>query len=241
MGLSIFSTYQALARFVRDRCDSQQELGSSQLDERWLVDRIQEFLAKKFTKEEFGFDTFAPGEFKTGKPGGVSTIDLAGSRRHQQQDIVSKLIEVKLMLEGNRKWGKEILADIFRVGCVRKYTTTHTHRLVVVVGQDRRWRLEDQYGALLKRLCPMDRRRNPLYLGLQNHSKSTRLTDKWRAANLSLIEEYLHPHLPEQIRVELVGLSKSQRDVDENPDHGMIARLWRVYPGKYPDNVSPGA
>ncbi len=239
--LSIFSSYQALSRFVRDKCDSEQEIESSRVDERWLVDKMLDFLNARNARQTYQFDTFVPDEFRTGRAGGARRIDVVGSPRRATKDGgVSLMIEVKLMMENNRQWAQEVLSDIFRVACARKQTTSRTHRLVLVAGQERCWRqLEDQCGGLVRRLCPMDRRHNLLTLGLTNKRRWTSFTDKWRATNADHLEDYLTPHLPAGVSIELAGLSRSHRDVDEHPDRGITARLWRVLPGRCNGAVLP--
>lgn len=232
--LSIFSRYQALTRFVRDKCDSEQEIESSRVDERWLVDRILDFLNVGNTRQTYQFDTFVPDEFKTGRAGGARRIDIVGYPRRLTKDgSAALLIEVKLMMENNRQWAQEVLSDIFRVACARKQTTHRTHRLVLVAGQERCWRqLDEQCNGLVRRLCPVDRRHNLVTLGLTNKRRWTSFTSRWKATNAAYLEEYLTPHLPAGVSIELAGLSRSHRDVDEEPDRGISARLWRVFPGK---------
>ena len=232
--LSIFSSYQALARYVRDKCDSEQEIESSRVDERWVVDRMLDFLNTRNSRQMYQFDTFVPDEFKTGRAGGARRIDVVGyPRRAGKENIASLMIEAKLMMENNRQWAQEVLSDIFRVACARKQTTNRTHRLVLVVGRERCWRqLEDQCGGLVRRLVPMDRRHNLLTLGLTNKRRWTSFTDKWKTANANYLEDYLLPHFPAGVNIELAGLSCSHREVDEQPDNGITARLWRIYPGK---------
>jgi hypothetical protein len=227
---SIFQSYQPLTRFVRDRCESEQEI-SKDLNEAWLAERVRDFARERWSRFKYRFDWFSPEEFRTGRPGGAHRMDYAAFRKEiTPQTPVSLVAELKLMKAGGANWAQEILCDLFRVACIRKRTTNITHRLVLVVGQEQCWdNLQDKCDGLIRNLCPIDRRHQLLTAGLTNIRYTTNL-DRWKPLILKHVDEYLHPHLPQSIGVEIVGLSKSSRGVDEHPELGMSARLWRVYP-----------
>ena len=246
MGLALFSGCQALTRFVRDRCDSEQELEASRVKESWLVDRILDFMSAKHAQHAFEFDTFMPVEFSTGRAGGARRIDLVEfPRRRSTRESASFIVEVKLMMEKNRPWADEIVSDIFRVACARHLTTTRTLRYVMVVGQERCLaQTADQCGGLLRKMCPMDRRHSFLTLGLTNTRRSTSFTDRWKSANADYLEDYLKLHLPKSVTIELAGFRKSHRDHDEQEERGITARMWRILPGACathtePDRIEP--
>lgn len=229
---SFFSHYQRMARFLQTRCESEQELEESLVNENWLVARIVDFVNARGGSHGARFDTFVPDEFKTGRPGGPRKVDLVGYSR-RQDGLVSVMAETKLMMKGGRDWAYEIITDLFRVACARHQTSNQTHRLVIAVGRDRFWQQADeQCSGLLRKLCPIDRRLSYITAGLTNRSRKTSLTDRWRKEHEGYIEEYLRPHLPSSVRIELVGLARSARGETEDPDRGITARMWRVYPGK---------
>ncbi len=227
------SPYQALARFARDRCDSEQEIESSRVTESWLVDRVLDFLNARRHRYLYRLNAFSPVELQSGGPGGPRRIDLIGQTPTADKHTghAALLLEAKLMMNDGHGWANAILADVFRLAATRDRTSKYTHRLVMVVGQERWWRLvEKQCDGLLPHLCPFERRLNRLTFGLTWYRRSTRLTDKWKQDYAQHIEDYLTGLLPRRVGIELVGLSKSNRDADDKPELGMTARIWRVFP-----------
>ena len=236
-----FSHYQTLTRFAQLRCDSEQELGDSHLDEKWLVDQVLTFARSRYSRYgqyTYEFNTFVPAEFRTGKAGGPRKIDVAGfGRWRAAEPPASLLLEAKLMKEtkSGRNWAGEIVADLFRVACARDRTNSKTRRLVLVVGREQCWKeAMNQCDGILGRLCPINHRLRLLTAGLTNVRRSVTLGERWRGQNDRWVEEYLRPMLPTKVGVELVGLARTSRGPGEEPDWGMTARMWRVYPGKRP-------
>ena len=226
-------SYQAFARYVRDNCDSEQEIDGSRVDERWLYNNMDEYLrARAGHLYEFSWEKFTPAEFRSGQPGGQKKIDLVGtSRRSATEGSLAIVLEAKLMVDDNRQWAREIVTDLLRVACVKARTTRMTQRYVLVAGQERCWkRAVQQCGELIPKLAPMERRRDPKTLWLQPRRKWTRLDDGWKAKHGDAVEEYLLSLLPGGVEVELTGCSRSSRGPDEQPEAGITTRLWRVYP-----------
>ena len=93
-------------------------------------------------------------------------------------------------------------------------------------------RLDEQCNGLLRRLCPMERQYKALTFKTLDKPRKTTLTDHWKSTNNEYIESYLSPLLPASVSIALVGHSHSHRQADEQPDRGMTARLWRVYPSR---------
>jgi len=225
-------SYQAFARYVRDNCDSEQEIDGSRVDERWLYNNMEEYLrARAGHLYEFSWDKFIPTEFHTGQPGGQTRIDLIGTRRRNAEDgVLAMVLEAKLMVD-DRKWAQEIIWDLLRVACVKARTNRRTQRYVMVVGQERCWtKAVQQCGGLLPKLFPMERRRDPKIFWLRPKRKWTKFSESWRKQHEEVVQDYLVPLLPAGIEVELIGCSRSNRGLDEQPEAGITTRLWRVYP-----------
>jgi hypothetical protein len=226
-------SYQAFTRYVRDNCDSEQEVDGSRVDERWLYANMDEYLrARAGHLYEFTWEKFTPTEFRTGRAGGPKRIDLvACSHRNPEDGALAWVLEAKLMVDDNRQWGQEIITDILRVACVKDRTNRRTQRYVMVVGQERCWRRAvDQCGGVLGQLLPLEPSRDPRTLWLTRKRKCTTFSESWRKERASIVEDYLIPLLPAGVEIELTGCSLSQRGPDEQPEAGITARLWRVYP-----------
>jgi len=225
-------SYQSFTRYVRDNCDSEQEVDGSLVNERWLYKNMAEYLnARASHLYEFTWEKFIPAEFHTRLPGRQKNVDMVATSKKAANSSLSIVLEAKLMIDDNRSWARQIVTDLLRVACIKDQTNRRTQRYVMVAGQERCWTLlSKQCDGFLPALVPMERQRDPKTLWLRPKRKWTSFSDRWRTKHEDMLEDYLLPLLPSGVGIELTGCSKSNRGPDEQPEAGITTRLWRVFP-----------